>query len=356
MEQPSMMPSNAYAAYAHMYAPPPQMYGMPPEGYSYGGFFPGYMGVPPMPQDMGFGAPPPHMQGINPPVFPPGMSVDPFAPAPASQGHAEPSVDAIAETSLPNQATATASGTAPKGVPGHSASEQPDNIRTSSSKHVEAQAPAKTRSMEQPKKAQEQQSADKPKQTKETDPSKVTQRPTKPQPAKETSSGKVAADPTSFADLQQHMSSLSVDTRASAPQERQRPAVPGLAPGAVAAHRDTSVPSCDFDFESANARFRKEGQVSSNTDNRRLDAIPPPAASTNFYDKKSGFFDNISSEIKERHEGGPGTRAHAADERARNVQTFGDNAASYRGSNRRGGRSRGGRGRGPRKESKPAWA
>jgi len=57
-----------------------------------------------------------------------------------------------------------------------------------------------------------------------------------------------------------------------------------------------------------------------------------------------------------RHEGGPGTRAHAADERARNVQTFGDNAASYRGSNRRGGRSRGGRGRGPRKESKPAWA
>lgn len=134
----------------------------------------------------------------------------------------------------------------------------------------------------------------------------------------------------------------------AAPQQRELPRVPGAAPGHRAASK-ANVSSSEFDFESANAQFKKER----NEGEARLDAIPP-AASSDFYNKKSGFFDNISSEVKDRHEGGRG-RAFAAEERAKNAQTFGEGAAASAEGNRRGGRRGGARRRG-RGNNKPEWA
>lgn len=133
----------------------------------------------------------------------------------------------------------------------------------------------------------------------------------------------------------------------AAPQQRELPRVPGAAPGHRAASK-ANVSSSEFDFESANAQFKRER----NEGEARLDAIPP-AASSDFYNKKSGFFDNISSEVKDRHEGGRG-RAFAAEERAKNAQTFGEGAAASTEGNRRGGRRGGARRRG-RGNNKPEW-
>ncbi len=69
------------------------------------------------------------------------------------------------------------------------------------------------------------------------------------------------------------------------------------------------MPNKEFDFESANAKFQKQKQTAddeatTNGNAAVLEAIPPPSSESpgNFYDKKSGFFDNISSEIKERYD------------------------------------------------------
>ena len=146
------------------------------------------------------------------------------------------------------------------------------------------------------------------------------------------------------------------------------------------------IPTTDFDFQSANAKFNKQdlakeviasgspastvepnGPTEDATTNgdavngtRRVnvdeDVIIPPGQPV--YDKKSSFFDNISSELKERDDttgkkvGGPEFRS---EERKKNMETFGqgsvDNYRSgYRGRGRRGYRGRGGfvgRGRGP---------
>ena len=134
----------------------------------------------------------------------------------------------------------------------------------------------------------------------------------------------------------------------AAPQQREPLPVSGAAAGNNAPSKD-NVSNSEFDFESANAQFKKErGEKDS-----RLDAIPP-AAPSDFYNKKSGFFDNISSEVKDRHEGGRG-RSFAAEEREKNVQTFGEGAASSTVGNRRGGRRGGPRRRG-RANNKPEWA
>lgn len=162
------------------------------------------------------------------------------------------------------------------------------------------------------------------------------------------------------------------------------------------------MPNKEFDFESANAKFQKHKETSATAGGEEaasveastssalqgngtgglLDAIPPPNAESqgSFYDK-SGFFDNISSEIKERYErttpnagqeagggdagsgffdapggrggrggrggGGRGRgRANRIAEEMKNMQTFGDTGASVGGGS--GGGGRGGRGRGGR--------
>ena len=141
------------------------------------------------------------------------------------------------------------------------------------------------------------------------------------------------------------------------------------------------MPNREFDFESANAKFHKHSSADDDapatSGGGLLDAIPPPATESGTFYDKSGFFDNISSEIKERYErttptsnanaeagegsgffdapGGRGRgrggargrgRANRIAEEMKNMQTFGDTGASVGGGRGRG-RGRGGyRGRG----------
>lgn len=139
------------------------------------------------------------------------------------------------------------------------------------------------------------------------------------------------------------------------------------------------IPTNDFDFETANAKLNKsdimkEATASSSdpktpgteqtmsTDTAALAPVPIPAAGST-YDKKSSFFDNISSDLKDRTEdaaaasagtgsgagrGGSNTRYA---QRKQNLETFGQanvdgGAGHHRGHGR--GRGRGGFGRGPR--------
>ena len=117
--------------------------------------------------------------------------------------------------------------------------------------------------------------------------------------------------------------------------------------------RGIEVPNSDFDFASANAQFKKEelskatttGTEGLNGDAAADDVVIPPAEKT--YDAKSSFFDNISSDAKQREaeaEAKRGGREFRAEDRKRNMETFG--IGSVDGGYRGGFRGRGGRGRG----------
>lgn len=122
------------------------------------------------------------------------------------------------------------------------------------------------------------------------------------------------------------------------------------------------VPDSDFDFQAGNAKFNKQDLVkeaiagsplaeASNGPPTELaqpdEAIPPIA-----YNKTRSFFDNISSEAKDRADNGgqkPGGREWRGEEQRRNMETFGQGSVDggYRGGFRGRGRGRGGpRGRG----------
>ncbi|KAI9671151.1 MAG: hypothetical protein M1817_003658 [Caeruleum heppii] len=139
--------------------------------------------------------------------------------------------------------------------------------------------------------------------------------------------------------------------------------------------RKVEVPKTDYDFASANAKFNKQDMVkeaiasgspiSASTENNTANgqeattngkvsaseglAIPPTT-----YNKVSSFFDNISSEAKDRtdtHGPRPGGREWRGEEQKKNVETFGQGSVDngYRGGFRGGrgrGRGFGGRGRG----------
>lgn len=114
------------------------------------------------------------------------------------------------------------------------------------------------------------------------------------------------------------------------------------------------VPATDFDFESANAKFNKQDigrEVSSPVEG---DA-PTPNGGDSTQDSvvpmytKSSFFDNISSEARDREDVAEGKRAPGgpefrSEERRRNFETFGQGSVdnNYRGSFRGRGRGRGG--------------
>ncbi|KAI1657505.1 Scd6-like Sm domain-containing protein [Daldinia decipiens] len=122
-----------------------------------------------------------------------------------------------------------------------------------------------------------------------------------------------------------------------------------------------NVPDSDFDFEAGNAKFNKQDLVKEAIAGSPLvEVIPnapapeqvqtddsaPPVA----YNKTRSFFDNISSESKDRAENGgqkPGGREWRGEEQRKNMETFGQGSVDggYRGGYR--GRGRGGRG-GPR--------
>lgn len=149
--------------------------------------------------------------------------------------------------------------------------------------------------------------------------------------------------------------------------------------------KPVEVPTTDFDFEGSNAKFNKQDMVKEaiatgspmgtptvehditspaqnpldgddngvdvNIPNSEADVVIPSAT----YNKSNSFFDNISSELKDRHAaqeegkrfGGPEFRNQ---ERSKNMETFGQGSVDngFRGGYRGRGRGRGfgGRGRG----------
>jgi len=115
------------------------------------------------------------------------------------------------------------------------------------------------------------------------------------------------------------------------------------------------VPQTDFDFESSNAKFNKQDLVKeaiagSPLDENQPSAVSPaePDTSAPGYNKTKSFFDDISSESKDRSEGSsgrPGGREWRGEEQKKNVETFGQGSVDnggYRGGFRGRGRGRGG--------------
>ncbi|AEY96257.1 FADR037Wp [Eremothecium gossypii FDAG1] len=137
---------------------------------------------------------------------------------------------------------------------------------------------------------------------------------------------------------------------APAASEGAAPAAAPAAAGAVAAGAAGRA-GADFDFEQSNARFSKGAAAGT------AGAEAPAAAAGEevFYDKKSSFFDSISTSTETN------TNMRWKDERQLNMDTFGQASARprngrgwFRGRGGRGGRGRGrggrrgGRGRGGR--------
>ncbi|EXF77817.1 hypothetical protein CFIO01_07267 [Colletotrichum fioriniae PJ7] len=128
------------------------------------------------------------------------------------------------------------------------------------------------------------------------------------------------------------------------------------------------VPDADFDFAQANAKFNKDDLVKeaiagsplneTPTNGPAAEAPAPEVPGTNppiAYNKTRSFFDNISSEAKDRADNNgqkPGGREWRGEEQRKNMETFGQGSVDggYRGYRGRGrGRGRGfGGGRGGR--------
>lgn len=119
------------------------------------------------------------------------------------------------------------------------------------------------------------------------------------------------------------------------------------------------VPDSDFDFAEANKKFNKDEikQPGEETEGAEIEETEGADATPAVYNKASSFFDNISSEAKDRAANNgqkPGGREWRGEEQRKNMETFGQGSVdggyrNHRGRGRgRGGRGRGGRGRGGR--------
>ncbi|KAJ3218850.1 Intraflagellar transport protein 88 [Dinochytrium kinnereticum] len=117
----------------------------------------------------------------------------------------------------------------------------------------------------------------------------------------------------------------------------------------------TKIPDADYDFESANAKFNKAEIRNPKTEetaeypigeSNPASSTDEPTSPSNFYDRTSSFFDNISCEARDRAEG-ERRRVRQNEERRLNMETFGQTSIDgFRGGHRRGNYRRGGRGRG----------
>jgi len=135
--------------------------------------------------------------------------------------------------------------------------------------------------------------------------------------------------------------------------------------------RKMEIPKSDYDFESANAKFNKEDMIkeaiatgsplaeTSGSTTDGIDGAPTPTttngegrkdslsniSATPAYNKSSSFFDNLSSEIKDREEerAQPRGRGWRGEEIKKNFETFGQGSVDGGGFR---GRGRGFRGRG----------
>ncbi|KAL5342354.1 Scd6-like Sm domain-containing protein [Aspergillus crustosus] len=130
------------------------------------------------------------------------------------------------------------------------------------------------------------------------------------------------------------------------------------------ANKKVEVPKTDYDFETANAKFNKQDlvkeaiatgspveEVESPAQPTTTADLPATTQTANVYNRTTSFFDNISSESRDREEnsgGRPVGREWRGEEEKRNIETFGQGSVDgYRSSYRGRGRGRGyGRGRG----------
>lgn len=138
----------------------------------------------------------------------------------------------------------------------------------------------------------------------------------------------------------------------------------GNSRGGANQNRKMEIPASDYDFESANAKFNKEdmikeaiatgsplgepsedgvvnGSVDTATNGEgRKDSLP--SVTTEAYNKTSSFFDDISSEVKDREEQQMG-RGRRGEEMKKNFETFGQGSVDggFRGRGRGGFRGRG---------------
>jgi protein LSM14 len=131
--------------------------------------------------------------------------------------------------------------------------------------------------------------------------------------------------------------------------------------------RKMEIPKSDYDFESANAKFNKEDMIkeaiasgspigetaeeaaanglpdTATNGEKRKDSLP--AVSMEVYNKSNSFFDNISSEAKDREEGANQQmgRVWRGEEIKKNLETFGQGSVDggFRGRGRGGFRGRG---------------
>ena len=212
-----------------------------------------------------------------------------------------------------------------------------------------------------------------------------------PVPGSKMPSGK--SDTTAIDNLTRKVNEMRTDDRV---RNSRQPGTGGYAAGQRGGrggrrgHRHDSkpldVPATDFDFESSNAKFNKQDLVkeaiatgspkgnsptthsgspngtagatdgtagAATTDTNTATSTPSKAdgdivipAAPATYNKATSFFDNISSELKDREEASRvGGREFRTEERRKNMETFGQGSvdSGYRGGYYRGrGRGRGG--------------
>ncbi|KAI1294412.1 Scd6-like Sm domain-containing protein [Xylaria venustula] len=122
--------------------------------------------------------------------------------------------------------------------------------------------------------------------------------------------------------------------------------------GRGGAQSKVEVPDADFDFQTANAKFNKQELAKQATSDSPVGEVPngdtpeTPEHEDGAYNKTRSFFDNISSEAKDRAENGgqkPGGREWRGEEQRKNMETFGQGSVDggYRGPYRGRGRGRG---------------
>jgi protein LSM14 len=132
--------------------------------------------------------------------------------------------------------------------------------------------------------------------------------------------------------------------------------------------KPVDVPTTDFDFETSNAKFNKQdivkeaiatgspeanglpfespaanGSTANGDSKEKVEEVVIPPSVT--YDKKSSFFDNISSESRDREDRERlAGQEFRTEERKKNMETFGQGSVdnNYRGGYRGRGRGRGG--------------
>ncbi|KAJ5291300.1 Lsm14 N-terminal [Penicillium angulare] len=119
-------------------------------------------------------------------------------------------------------------------------------------------------------------------------------------------------------------------------------------------HKKIEVPTSDYDFETANAKFNKqdlvkeaiatgspaaEAESQASAELEVLEVPPNGTTSGNGpYNRTASFFDNISSEARDREDNSltrPGGREWRGEEEKRNIETFGQGSVDgYRGRGR----------------------